>query len=265
MYPDGKSDIYPFQMLGNLYFVGSRAVSVHLIDTGDGLILIDTGFPNMYQQLCASMRTLGFDPADIRMLLHSHGHYDHIGCTARLKEISGARTCISRIDNDIVNGKRDLSWAHELGFEPLPPFECDMLLEDGDVVELGSTRIQCRLAPGHTEGTLCFFLEIQDGGRRYTAAMHGGVGTNSMETAFLRKYSLPFELRDRFREGLHRLAEIPVDVVLGNHPDQNDTEGKLRRIRNGERLACVDSGEWPRFLADCERRLDKLLVSEQEA
>lgn len=263
MYPGGKSDIAPFRMAGNLYFIGSRAVSVHLIDTGEGLILIDTGYPYMHEQILESMRTLGFDPADIRILLHSHGHYDHIGCTAQLKAVSGAKTCISRIDNEIVNGMRNLSWADELGYEVLPPFECDVLLDDGDIVELGNTRILCRLAPGHTEGTLCFFFEIEEDGQKYTAAMHGGVGTNSLEKPFLEKYGLPLELREIFRRDLRELAKVPVDIVLGNHPDQSDTEGKLKRILGGEKNACIDSAEWPRFMQACEERLDKLIASEQ--
>lgn len=264
MYPDGKSDIAPFRLAGNIYFVGSRAVSVHLIDTGEGLILIDTGYPYMKEQILCSIRALGFDPADIRILLHSHGHYDHIGCTMDFKALSGAKTYITRIDNEIINGKRPLSWAEELGFEPLPPFDCDVLLEDGDRVSLGNTSIECRLVPGHTEGTLAFFFETEDNGRRLTAAMHGGVGTNSMEAWFLDKYGLDYGLREIFRNDLHRLAEIPVDIVLGNHPDQSDTEGKLARIFAGEKDACIDSGEWKRFMKACEDRLDRLIASEQK-
>lgn len=263
MNPRYQSDIAPFKMLGNLYFIGSRAVSVHLIDTGEGLIMIDTGFPHMQQQILESMRLLGFDPSDIRILLHSHGHYDHIGNTAYFKALSGAKTYISRVDNDIVNGQRRLSWAEELGYAPLPAFDCDVLLEDGDVLALGNTRIACRLAPGHTEGTMCFFFELEDGERRLRAAMHGGVGTNSMERVFLESHSLPLELRSIFRRDLHALAEIPVDVVLGNHPDQNDTEGKLHRIQAGERNACIDPDEWRRFLMTCEFRLDRCIAAEQ--
>ena len=264
MYPNGKSDIAPFRLAGNIYFIGSRAVSVHLIDTGEGLILIDTGYPYMKEQILTSTKELGFDPADIRILLHSHGHYDHIGCTMDLKAISGAKTYITRIDNEIVNGKRPLSWAEELGFEELAPFECDVLLEDGDKVELGNTSILCKLAPGHTEGTLVLIFETEIDGRRLTAAMHGGVGTNSMEAWFLDKYNLPYELREIFRNDLHRFAEIPVDIVLGNHPDQNDTEGKLARILAGEKDAGIDPGEWKRFMKACEDRLDRLIASEAD-
>ena len=251
--------IEPFRLWNNVYFVGSQAVSVHLVDTGDGLLLIDTGYPFMREEIVGNIRRLGFDPARIRVLLHTHGHYDHYGNTLYLKKLSGATTCVSRIDNEIINGRRDLSWAAELGYERLEPFDCDRLLEDGEVVNLGDTRVLCRLAPGHTEGTMAFFFE--SGGLRL--AMHGGVGLNSMAAGFLEARALPRDLPERFRAGLHALKAEPVDIVLGNHPDQNDTEAKAERLRRGDARAFVDPGEWTRFLENCEVRLDEMLARER--
>lgn len=253
-------DITPFRIWDNVYFIGCRAVSVHLIDTGAGLILIDTGYPFMRSALLQNMKELGFNPADIRILLHSHGHYDHFGNTMFLKSLSGAQTYVSQIDNEIINGHRDLSWAAELGFDRLPPFDCDVLLGDGDEIRLGCTRILCRLTPGHTEGTMSFFFETSDGLR---TAMHGGVGMNSMARRFLDQHDLPRDLPERFRQGLHRLKQERVDIVLGNHPGQNDTEGKLARVLAGEKGACVDAGEWARFLGVCEANLDKMKQEER--
>lgn len=256
------SDIAPFHMLGNVYFVGSTAVSVHIIDTGDGLIMIDTGYPIMREQILYSMRSLGLDPADLRIILLSHGHYDHTGCVLDFKAMSGAKVYIGRPDNDIINGTRDLSWATELGYERLPDFDADVLLDDGDTVELGNTCIRCVMAPGHTEGTLAMFFETEHEGKRYTCAMHGGVGVNSLVPSFLNKYDLPRSLPDTFRSGLKKLAEMHVDVVLGNHPCQNDTEGKLARILAGESDACIDPAEWSRFLEESAIALDKAIQND---
>lgn len=250
------SDIAPFRMLGNVYFVGSRAVSVHIIDTGAGLIMIDSGFPHTQEQILHSMRVLGLNPAELRIILLSHGHYDHTGCALDFKAISGAKIYISRIDNEIINGTRDLSLGKEAGYNDLPDFNADVLLEDGDTIELGNTCIRCILAPGHTEGTLVMLFETEHEGGRYTCAMHGGAGANSLVPSFLKKYGLPLSLQDEFRSGLERLAELHVDVVLGNHPNQNDTEGKLARMLAGEKNACIDPQEWPRFLKESERLLD---------
>ena len=254
--------IPPFRMAENIWFVGGRAVSCHVIDTGDGLVMIDTGYPFMGDQILASMREVGLDPARLRLLLHSHGHYDHIGNTLRFRALSGAKTCIGRADNDICNGRLDLSWAEELGYPRLEPFDCDVLLDDGDTLALGNTRIVCRLAPGHTAGTLAIFIHTMHHGRPVTCAMHGGVGLNSMARDFLARRDLSADCRERFRDGLHRLAAEKVDLVLGNHPDQNDTEGKLARVLAGDEEACFDPGEWRRFLAEREARLDRMLREE---
>lgn len=75
------SDIPAFQMLENLYFVGSSRVSVHIIRTLEGLVMLDTGYPDMYEQILDSMAQLALDPRQIVAIIHSHGHIDHFGCT----------------------------------------------------------------------------------------------------------------------------------------------------------------------------------------
>lgn len=256
-----KSDIRPFKMYGNLYFVGSTKVSVHIIETEEGLVLIDTGYPEMYEQILDSIKTLGFKPEDICAIFHSHGHIDHFGCTQRLKELSGAKTYISRIDNDIVNGTYDLSWAKEVGIEPMPPFNCDVLVEDGDCFTFGKTTVRCVLTPGHTDGVLSFFINIEEGEKSIVAAMHGGVGMNSMRADFLNRYGLSFDCREKFREGLHMLRNEHVDLVMGNHPQQNDTEGKLEKVISGKE-SIIDANEWQQFLDTMEKRINSLIEKE---
>jgi len=179
-----KNYIQPFRMYGNIYFVGSRKVSVHVIKTEEGLVMIDTGYPDMYEQILENMQVLNLDPKDICAIFHSHGHIDHFGCTLRFKALSGAKTYISRIDNDIVNGKYDLSWTKELNLPDFERFDCDCLIEDGDCFNFGSTVIRCRLTPGHTEGTLSFFINAENGEDTIIAGMHGGIGLNTLKAKF---------------------------------------------------------------------------------
>ena len=86
------SDMTPFKMIGNLYFVGTKAASSHLIDTGEGLILIDSGYAETADVIVESMGILGFDIKNVRYILHSHGHYDHTGGAKKLVELSGAES-----------------------------------------------------------------------------------------------------------------------------------------------------------------------------
>ena len=253
-----KSDICPFQMHQNLYFVGSSRVSVHIIKTEKGLVMIDTGYPDMFEQVLDSMNILGLNPKDICAIFHSHGHYDHFGCTLKFKELSGAKTYISRIDNALTNGTRNLS----LSKEPFQAFDCDVLVDDGDVFTFGNTTIRCKLTPGHTDGTLSFFVTLRDGEESVVAAMHGGIGFNSMTADFLKHHNLSFDCREKFREGLHALANEHVDIVIGNHPGQTNTIGKLEKVLAGK--SALDKTEWNRFLNRIEKKFDDLIKKEEE-
>lgn len=253
----------PFPIWGNLYFVGTKLASSHLIDTGDGLILLDSGYAETLYLVMDGIRELGFSPYDIRCIVHSHGHIDHVAGTRSLAARTGAATFLGRRDLDYVTGKRDLSFARELGMTFTETFTPDVLLDDGDTVSLGGAVIQCVHTPGHTEGTMSFFFQVTDGARTLRAGMHGGVGMNSMTAGFLRAHGLPDSLRDDFRAGLARLRREHVDILIGNHPEQCGTRGKYNRIQAGEPDAFVDPTAWPLFLRDCEERLDAMLVSER--
>lgn len=254
-----KSDITAFKMHENIYFIGSTRVSVHLIETEVGLVMIDTGYPDMFEQIIDSMNSLGFDPKDICAIFHTHGHIDHFGCTQKFKELSGAKTYISHIDNDIVNGKLDLSWAEELGYERLPAFNCDVLVTDGDSFSFGSTTIRCRLTPGHTDGVLSFFIKIDTQEGEIVAGMHGGAGFNTLATEFLNKYQLSFDCREAFKESIHKIVDEHVDIVLGNHPYQNNTQAKLQKVLAGESI--VDNTEWKKVLNKLEQELDNKIAN----
>lgn len=254
-----KSDIKPFRMHNNIYFVGSTKVSVHIIDTEDGLVMIDTGYPDMYEQILDSMKELNLDPAKICAIIHSHGHIDHFGCTVKLRELSGAKTYIGRPDNEISNGNLNLSWADEIGIDGFDQFDNDVLIDDGDVFTFGKTKIRCVSTPGHTDGVISMFIETE--GDNTISAMHGGIGVNSMAKEFLNQYGLSFDCREKFRKGLQMLKSEHVDLVLGNHPQQNDTEEKLQKVLNNQPI--IDPDEWQNFLITAEERLDQLIAQEE--
>ena len=250
----------PFRILGNTWFVGSRPASTHIIDTGDGLIMLDSGYQESLYLVIDSMHRCGFDPKDLRYIIHSHGHIDHAAATRALVEMTGAETFIGAGDRDMVNGTRpELTWAPEYSMAFPAPFEPDHLLHDGDRIELGNVVIDCMETPGHTPGVISFFWNVEDDGKIYRAGTFGGAGRNTMHADYVHKNHLEAEdWRGAFRRSIRRAKQEKVDLFIGNHVGQNQTPERYQRILAGDRLAFIDPQAWGIFLDSCEEALNKL-------
>ena len=255
--------VRPGRVFGNLYFVGTVPASSHLIDTGDGLILLDAGFPEAIDGLLENIRFLGFDPMDIRIILLSHGHYDHAGAAAELSRLTGAEICLGEGDLKMVTGEEDSSLAELFDVKYTQFFTPHRRLSDGDRVTLGNTDILCVSTPGHTEGTMSFFFDVTDGSARYRAGMFGGAGTNTLTGEFLSARALPSSVRDKFLASISRLREEKAEVFLGNHVGNNDTVGKLARVEGGEADAFVAPDEGYAVLDEREARMNEIIKKEK--
>jgi metallo-beta-lactamase class B len=254
--------VEPFRILGNLYYVGNQNVSSHLIDTGQGLILLDTAFPQTVYLLLESVHRLGFSPDEIHTIVHCHGHYDHFGGTRAVVELTGARTALGSADLEILTRRPELSWAPEYGVEFYETFDLDLPLDDGDQLSLGNTTIECVSIPGHTPGAMAYFFQVEDGGQSYRAGIHGGPGLNTLTAEYLDKYGLPHSRRADYMRSLARLQEQEVDVFIGAHPGQNQTLAKRARMGEGSN-PFVDPAAWPAYLADLERNARAALGLEE--
>ena len=248
--------ITPGKIFGNLYFVGTVPSSVHLVDTGDGLILIDAGYLDNLYLTVHNIHALGFDPMNIKYILLSHGHYDHTNGAEALARLTGAKTLLGTADLPLVSG--------ELNHFALPtyPFKPDILLQDGDIITLGNTSVRCVSSPGHTDGVMSFFFDITDGTRTLRAGMHGGVGLNTLNRDFLTRNALPFENREKYFATLAKLEREHVDVFIGNHVGNNDTVGKLNAMAADGQNPFVDPSAWGAFLAQCRTNLETLIREE---
>jgi len=246
-----KFAVEPFRIIDRIYYVGNTDVSSHLIETDEGLILLDTAFPQTVYLLLESIRKLGFDPADIKYILHSHAHYDHLGGTKAIAELVGARTCLGEQDIPFLRQRPDLTWAEEYGTEFHEAFEVDQPLRDGDVVRLGGASIRCAHIPGHTPGAMSWFLDADEAGRTHRVGFHGGPGLNTLSDEFLARRSLPKSCRDAYMQSLEKMKQERVDVFLGIHPSQSDTLGRQAR-RTSAANPFIDPAAWPAFLKGLE-------------
>ena len=242
-----ETDFPAFRIFGNLYFVGTVPASSHLIDTGDGLIIIDPGYSESLHIIVDNIWELGFKPKDIKYIVVSHAHLDHMDSVAALTEMTGAKTFIGKDDLPLLTG--------EIYHYPLKTFEPDVLLNDGDVISLGNVNIRCVSTPGHTDGTMSFFFDVTGGKRTYRAGMFGGAGSNTLRKDFLVEHNLPFECRQKMIDSIYKIKNEKVEIFLGNHLENNRTEEKLQALKTAKTNPFIENSqkEWESFL---EARLE---------
>lgn len=211
--------VEPFRLVGDTYYVGNQYVGCYLIDTKDGLILIDTAMPCFTYQLFESIRKLGYDPRDIKKVLLTHAHYDHIGAARLVKEYTGAELYIGKEELPVLREKKEyiLTEDHEY-----IDFEVDGYYSETQPIELGNVKITTLFTPGHTEGTYSFFYTQEESGQKLLCGLMGGIGVVTMLDEMLKSRPLPISLRDDYIRSLERIRKIPVDVVVPSHPDQID-------------------------------------------
>lgn len=239
----------PVKYTDGFYHIGSLNGACWLLESTDGLILIDTGMPKDLYAIVYNICKLGYDLKDIKHIIQSHGHIDHIGGTRAIVSLTGAKTYIGRADADMVMGKNQFQWTNEFNIPFEEPFTPDLLLDDGDEIVIGNRKFRFYTCPGHTAGTLSMFFNVTEKGRELQAGMFGSAGLNTMSKAYLDRYGLPYSLRDEFIASIDRMMETVPEVHVGNHLGDNAHFVKLEKRKSGcESNPIVDGNTWKQFL-----------------
>jgi metallo-beta-lactamase class B len=172
----GQQPAEPFRIAGNLYYVGANDVTSFLLTGPEGHVLIDGGYPGTAPMIMASIAKLGFDIADVKVLLNSHAHFDHAGGLAALQEASGAELWISEGDADVIEagGRGDPNFGvfrFVTYFPPLwyPAPRVDHRFTDGATIRLGPVELTAPVTPGHTRGCTSWAFPVRDGDRELLA------------------------------------------------------------------------------------------------
>lgn len=218
-----------------VYCITLKNVNLFLLDRPDGCVLIDTGFPDSAQTVISALNELGKKPTDIRHILLTHAHPDHIGSAAMLKKLSGAEVYIHSLDADIArngNGFRPvypapglLNWFMKrfvLGkIRQVDPVPVDHLLTDGQVLPIAGG-IEVIHIPGHCLGQVAF-LWPQQGGVLFAA--DACMNLNGLVYAFV------YEDLAKGKQSLHRLSALDFQVAGVGH-GQTITRGADKKFRN---------------------------------
>lgn len=249
----------PYRVAPHVWMVsGHKDQSDFLIDTGDGLILIDTPVPEYGYALIDSIYKAGYRPRDIKMLLLTHEHHDHDGCAWIIQELSGCRIYMSR--ESWAQKEHPVSRPAVKGMpvpSESPAYVPDEFYDDDKPITLGRVTIRTLLTPGHTPGVTSFFFDDTDEetGRLYHVGLHGGLGIDAMrpDRCGAEDWGATLEERDRFIDQCMEMSLWDVDITLASHSNQANINSNIPEDR-GDYTAFVEPRAWPMMLLERRSR-----------
>lgn len=255
--------VEPFQIVPHVYYVGAAGVSSFLITSSQGHILLDTGFDATVPLIRESIQKLGFKLSEIRWILSSHAHLDHVGGHARMRAWTGAKIAISARDAELLksggvedflpNAKTTMNY---------PPAVADRILKDGDEVRLGDITMICHLTPGHTRGCTTWTQEVGNSEERKHVLYFGSL-TVLPETALVGNPRYPQIISD-LESSYALLRKLPCDVFLAPHGGFFNLAEKHEKLKQHPSLnPFVDSNEFRLYLDSAEKTFRERLAQER--
>jgi metallo-beta-lactamase class B len=265
--------IEPFQITDELYYVGSRDLASYLVVTPDGNILINANLADSPPQIRASVEKLGFRWTDIRILLNSQAHSDHVGGAAAIVRETQAANMVMDGDVDVVEtgGKADFISESPPTKISFTSARVNRILHDGDTVSLGGVTLTARKTAGHTRGTTTWTMRSHLPGEPATVmrdvVIVGGTGFWSAYR-FVDGPDGPAsypEIAADFERTFAALRSLSCDVFLGAHGGYFDLPAKLQRyLVEGPRVF-VDPEGYRRFVEDSEMAFEAALRKQRTA
>ncbi len=238
----------PTKIVGPIYFVGTKGLSVYLLTTAEGHILLNTGMPGSGPLIEASIRKLGFKPEEIKILLVGHAHIDHAGGHAYLQKLSGAKIAVIREEKALFEsgGKLDFHYGayKEFAFEPA---KVDQVFDHGDKIKLGNLTITALLSSGHTRGSTTFVTAVENGGQTYNVVFPSSASINP-GYRLGKNPSYP-GIEDDYRRTLQVLESLKPDIWLALHNESFDFDAKRMRAAQAGVKAWVDPDGYRKWVA----------------
>ena len=201
--------VEPTRFFDQMCYIGDHSVCCYLLETSEGCVLVDAMWPNEHSTnlLKDGIKELGHELSDVRAIVLTHCHEDHYGSSDWFRQQFGTTIYLSDIDNTYGKDPDQIP-----GMPPLAPlpWDADVLLQDGDVLTFGDTKIRCVLTPGHTPGCMSFIIDVTDSGEPHKVMLWGGTGI------------MPWTDPDEYIASAHKFEAIcedeGVDAYVSNHP-----------------------------------------------
>lgn len=240
-------------IIGNVSYVGTATLNSFLITTPQGHILINTNYEDTVPLLRESVEKLGFKMTDIKIILGSHAHPDHMQGDAIVKELTGGATVMA-MEQDVPalkSMKAPSGKAHPI----------DRVLKDGEQVSLGGTTLTAHLTPGHTRGCTTWTMKVPSGGRTYDLVI---VCAGLQEGAQLVNNKGYPEIADDFAKGIKTFKALPADVFLGAHSWFFDLSRKYKRL-GAATNPYLDADGYKTWVDNQEKSINQVLEAQKKA
>jgi metallo-beta-lactamase class B len=247
----------PFRIAGPIHYVGTEGIASYLIDSGDGLVLLDGGLAETVPAIESNIASLGFRLSDVKLLIATHAHWDHAAGLAALKRDTGAAFASSAGDREAYETgipPSDVSY----GVMPFAPVKVDRVVVDGQPIRLGAITMTPVITPGHTPGCTSWTMRVNEGGRELDVLFPCSITVAGNKLVGNKGY--PGIVGD-FRQTFEKMRGLRADIVLPAHPELADVLGRARRQAAGDKAAFLAPDLLPRLVseaqADFEADLEK--------
>ena len=223
----GNRPIAPFKIAPNLYYVGFSDVTSYLFTSRAGDILLDGGYPENGPQILANIKTLGFAPKDVKILINSHAHFDHAGGLAELKSVTGAKVFASAADaKQLRDGGRDDYGLFDKGL--FPAVAVDSVIANGAVVRLGGWTLKAVVTPPHTRGCTNWVTTVESAGKPVDAVFMCGASVPGYTLVGNKGY--PTIIAD-YEKLFPALRALPCQFFFAAHAGFFGVEAKAAQLR----------------------------------
>ena len=244
-----RAPIPPRTLVSNIHYVGAVNVSSFLITTPAGHILLDTGFDGTVTNLQRSVEQLGFRVADIKFILSTHAHVDHVGGHAIMKKLTGAQVLASAADaRTLESGGADdfIPWPKDtILFKPV---KVDRIVGDGEQLTLGGVTLTAHLTPGHTRGATTWTMDVTERGEVRHVVFFSSTTVN--DGVRLLNNPLYPDLVSAYEATFAKLRRLPCDIFFGGHGTQFAMTAKFARLDRGEAASpFIDPTGWKSLLS----------------
>jgi metallo-beta-lactamase class B len=263
--PDWTTPFPPFQLASNLYYVGSRDLASYLIPTSQGHILLNSNLVLSPPQIRASIEKLGFKYSDLKILLISHGHYDHCAGSAQIRKDTNAQYMVMDADISVVEsgGKTDFHYSHDASMY-FPPTHVDRKLYDTDQIRLGETVLTAHKTAGHTKGCTTWTMKVPSSSGKILDAVIVGSPNVNPGYNLIDNPKYP-QIADDFTQSFRTLKSLPCDLFLGAHGGYFDLIPKYARLQSGDKEAFLDPKGYKAYIAERQRAFEQELARQQAA